>query len=168
MKTINLTAFHAILDAIVNPTFINMITVTPVRMNKTDNPFFGKVFKVKKGNYLIGTTYEKRVNINLDKEGKDTDFVAQKSNVGDHVSKVRLVNEKNKNSYLQHERFDNSIIETTYLFEGNEIPLSTFEKFIPTSSNYENQGLDKTVKVMSVTTSNIKTFNANGKTYLIV
>jgi len=168
MKTINLIAFHAILDAIVNPTFINMVTVTPVRMNKTGNPFYGKVFKVKKGNYLIGTTYENRVNNNLDKEGKDTDFVAQKSNVGNHVSKVRLVNEKNQNSYLQHERFDNSIIETTYLFEGKEIELSAFERFMPTASNYENQGLDKTVKVMSVTTSNIKTFTANGQTYLIV
>lgn len=168
MKTINLIAFHAILDAITSSTFVNMITVTPVRMNKTGNPYFGKVFKVKKGNYLIGNDYEKRVNTNLAKEGKENDFVASENKVGQHVSKVRLFNEKNQNSYLMHERFDNSIIETTYLFEGKEIELTAFEKFMPTASNYESQGLDKTVKVLSVTTSNIKTFTANGQTYLIV
>lgn len=168
MKTINLIAFHAILDAIVKPTFINMVTVTPVRMNKTGNPFFGKVFKVKKSNYLVGAEYQIRVENEQAKEGQEKTFVAQANNVGDHVSKVRIFNAKNQNSYLMHERFDNSIIETTYLFEGKEIELSAFEKFMPTASNYESQPTEKKVKVMSVTTSNIKTISVNGQTYLIV
>lgn len=167
MKTINIQNLIALLSTITTPTFINMVTETKVRMNKTGNPYFDRVYKVKQGNYLIGTTYENRVNTNLEKEGKDADFVAQKSNVGNHVSKVLLFNEKTGKHYLQHERFDNSVIDTRYVFQGQDIELSAFEKFMPTANNYENQGLEKTVKVMSVTVDNIKLITINKVTYLI-
>jgi hypothetical protein len=167
MKTINVNGLVAILSAINTPTFINMVTETKVRMNKTGNPYFDKVFKVKQGNYLIGTNYENRVNNNLVKEGKDNDFQASENKVGQHVSKCVLFNEKTGKHYLQHERFDNSIIDTRYVFEGKDIDLKAFEKFMPSSNNYENQGLDKTVKVLSVTVDNIKLITINKETYLI-
>lgn len=168
MKQITKNELIALLIGIVNPTFINMMTVTKVRMRKTGNPYHDQVFKAKIGNYLIGTEYEKRVNNNLDREGKNTDFQASENKVGEHVSKVLLFNDKTQKYYLQHERFDNSAIETRYLYKGNIIEKKVFESFISESNNYENQGLDKTVKVMSVTVDNIKQITVNGQTYTII
>lgn len=167
MKNITINNLIALLATVNSSTFISLVTVTKVRMNKTGNPYFDRVFKVKRSNFLIGNEYEKRVNTNLGKEGKDTDFVASENKVGQHVSKVLLFNEKTGKHYLQHERFDNSIIETHYVCEGKEIELSAFEKFMPTATNYENQGLEKTVKVMSVTVDNIKSISLNGETYVV-
>jgi len=168
MKTISVKQLIEILLQVTTHQFINMVTVTPVRMNKRGNPYYGEVFKAKNGNYMIGTDYEKRVNVNLSKEGQDKDFVASKNNVGDHVSKVLLYNDKTKKFYLQYERFDNSKIETTYLYKGNTIEKSAFESFMPSTNNYSNQGLDRTVNVMSVTVNNIKKITVNGETYLVV
>lgn len=168
MKTITVKQLIEILLQVTTHQFINMVTVTPVRMNKKSNPYFGEVFKAKNGNYMIGTEYQNRVNNNLAKEGEAKDFVASANKVGDHVSKVLLYNDRTEKFYLQFERFDNSKIETTYLYKGNTIEKSAFESFMPSSNNYQNQGLDKTVKVMSVTVDNIKKITVNGDTYLVV
>jgi hypothetical protein len=167
MKRIALKNLVELLTTIDKPTFINMTTQTKVRMNKTNNPFYDKVFKVKTGNYLIGSEYEKRVNNNLVKEGKENDFEAQENKVGKHVSKVLLFNEKTNKYYLQHERFDNSNIETRYVSEGKDIELKEFEKFMPKANNYENQGLEKTVNILSVTLDNILTISINKEQYVV-
>lgn len=168
MKTITKQNLIILLAGITKPTFINMITITPVRMNKTGNPYHNEVFKAKNGNYLIGTDYESRVNNNLVKEGKADNFVVSENRVGQHVSKVLLYNEKTTKHYLQHERFDNSPIETTYLYKGNAIDKTLFERFMPTVNEYENQGLEKTVKILSVTVDNIKKITVNGETLLVL
>lgn len=168
MKQITHIQLILLLSTINKSTFINMVTRTKVRMRKTNNPYFDQVFKVRSGNYLVGNDYEKRVNTNLEKEGQDSDFVASKNNVGDHVTTALLYNDRTKKYYLQYERFDNSPIETVYHYKGLPIDKVHFERFIQGSNNYENQGLDKTVKVMSVTTTNILMITVNGTKYHVV
>lgn len=168
MKTITKMQLVILLASITTNTFIHMVTRTKVRMRKTGNPYFDQIFKVRSGNYLVGNNYENRVNSNLEKEGKDADFVASKNNVGDHVTKVLLHNENTGKYYLQYERFDNSPIETVYHYNGLPIEKAKFERFISGSNNYENQGLDKTVKVMSVTVDNILMITVNGTKYHVV
>ena len=46
-------------------------------MNKTNNPYFGKVRKQTKTSALINFDYESSVNRSLQKEGKDADFEAK-------------------------------------------------------------------------------------------
>ena len=169
MKFITLLAFHALLDAITKGTFVSMVMITPVRMNKTGNPFFGRIRKVRRGNFLVGNDYEKRVIVGQGNEGQEQDFEAQASKVGVHVSKVRLFNANTQNSYVSYERFDNSPIETCYIDEnGNEVDYNLFKQFITGGSDYKNQGLQKPVKWQTVTTTNVDLFTMNGTTYKIV
>lgn len=168
MKNITHIQLILLLATIRKSTFVNMVTRTVVKMNKTGNPFYNLVYKVRTGNYLVGNEYENRVNNNLEKEGKDSDFVASKNNVGDHVTKSLLYNSNTEKYYLQYERFDNSPIDTLYTFKGLPIDKAQFERFISGSTSYENQGLTKTVKVQSVTTSNILSITVDGTRYNVV
>ena len=54
--------FLNVLNQVETPTFVHIVMETPVRMKKTNNPYFNKVMKLTSGNYLIGTDYGKRVN----------------------------------------------------------------------------------------------------------
>ena len=168
MKQITHVQLLLLLATITKSTFVNLVTRTIVKMNKKGNPYFEKVFKVRTGNYLAGNDYQNRVNTNLAKEGKETDFVGAKNNVGNHLTKALLYNENTKKYYFQYERFDNSPLETVFHFEGMPIDESKFKNFVVIPKSYENQGLIKSVKVMSVTTTNIHMLTVNGTKYHIV
>jgi hypothetical protein len=162
-----------ILMSIEKPTFTHIVTETSVRMNKgktkegtkEENPYHNKVTKLKSGNYLIGIDYESRVNNNDTKEGGEGTFEVSENKVGTHISKCLLFNEKTNKHYLFHERFDEIKPKTEYLFEGNTIDEVLFDKWVSESSNYDNQPQERKVKVLSVTTTNIKEISLNGEKY---
>ena len=49
-------------------TFVNVVMETKVGMNKKNNPYYELVTKRSKCNYLLGSTYEDRVNKNYNKK----------------------------------------------------------------------------------------------------
>ena len=164
---VNVLELVQILSNIEKPTFCNIVTETVPKMRKTNNPFFGRIVKLNETRILIGTNYENRVNNNLSKENKETDFVVSKNNVGEHFSKCVLFNENTQKFYLQYERFDEIKPKTTYLCDGQPIEKSQFDMFLQIS-NYSNQGLDREVKILSVTVNNIKEMSLNGKKYKVI
>lgn len=58
-------------------TTIGFESLTEPSMNKTNNPFFGKVLKVSSVGGMIGYDYENSVNNQLGREGKEKTFVSQ-------------------------------------------------------------------------------------------
>lgn len=164
---INTLQLVELLNKVEKSTIINMVTETTVRMNKTGNKFYNLVKKISNQNVIIGNTYENRVNNNLEREDKDRNFEVSKNNVGEHFSKVVLYNENTKKFYLQYERFNEVKPKVFYSFNDNEIDYNLFKDYIVKSSNYSNQNLDNTVKVMSVTLNNIKELSMFGKKYII-
>ena len=150
--------------------------VATVKMNKNvvidgvkiPNPFFGLIKKYSKSNIMLGTDYEKRVNNNLSKEEKETDFKAQENKVGSHVSKCVLFNENTQKHYLQYERFDEIKPQVEYKLNDSTVTKESFASYLPPVNNfYENQGLDRTVNVLSVTLDNIKELSLNKEHYVI-
>ena len=93
---INQEELISILNTIERPKFGYVVSETIVKMNKGKtkegnnevNPYHNQVVKVKKGRYLIGSDYEKRVQGNDIKEGGEGSFKSQESKVGVHISKV--------------------------------------------------------------------------------
>lgn len=174
-KKITQEELISILNTIEKPTFTHIVTETIVRMNKgktkegnkEENPYHNKIVKVKKGNFLIGSDYEKRVGENEKKEGGEGNFESQESKVGVHISKCVLFNEKLNKYYLSHERFDEVKPKTEFLFEGNTIDEVLFDKWVTESNNYENQPQERKVKWMSVSLSNIKEISLGGNKYII-
>ena len=140
-------------------TFSNFHIETVPTMNKTDNPYFGKVTKVTKGNILLGCSYKTRV-IN---ETNDVDFVPETNKVGGHVGDglCILYNENKDRYYLQYEWFEEVTPKSEYFFEGNPIEKRMFESFMGTYTPNP-----KGVNVLSVGVNNIKEITLNKVRYI--
>ena len=140
-------------------TFCWMWFETLPKMRKTDNPYFNKIVKITKGNILMGNDYKTRVIT----ETNDVNFVPEKCNVGEHISKCVLHNDNTGKDYLQYEWFEEVVPKSEYRFEGNPIEKRMFESFMGTYTPNKNG-----VNFQSVTISNIKECHFNGNEYRVV
>ncbi len=148
-------------------TFIFMETLTDVKMNKTGNPYFGRITKVTHGEYRTRPDYETRVRNNQVKEGElHPSFESQPSNVGTKVSGCVLFNEKLNTFYLQVEVFPNSVTKTEYFVDGNTpIEKDEFKNFLPSYSSPVNQELENPVVVRTFKLKSIKRISLNGEKF---
>lgn len=165
--TINETEMLTILMNVNKSTFINVVSSTNVRMNKTGNPYFDKVKKVTKSNYLIGNDYETRVQTNEGKEGMEKTFESVENSVGEHVSKCVLYNQKLNTYYLQYELFKESNPTTEYVFEGNPIEKQLFESYMVKKSSTSRQTQERKVFFQTFKLSSINEFTLDGTHYII-
>ena len=156
-----------LLSQVTTPTMINLVTKTiQTDMNKTGNPFYGKVEKVTTCNYLIGTNYENRVNNNDTKEGGEGNFEAKENSVGQHITKCVLFNENTNQHYLMVEFFKESKPKTEYYFEGNSIEKHMFESWLKQRNESSRQPQERKVNVRSFKTCNIMELSLNGNKYI--
>ena len=164
---INRQELLLLLLSVEKSTFINLVTETKVRMNKTNNPYYDKVIKKSKCNYLIGNDYETRVRTNESKEGLTPDFISQVNKVGLHVSKCVLFNDKTQSHYLQVEKFDEIKPKIDFEFEGNQIDKMLFNDFMVKVSENSRQEQERIVKVLSFKLDSIRELSLNGDYYHI-
>ncbi len=157
-----------ILSQVEKSTFINLVTETKVRMNKRNNPYFDKVIKKSKSNFLIGNDYETRVQKNESKEGLTPDFQSEENKVGTHISKCVLFNEKTQSHYLMVERFDEIKPQVEYTFEGNSIDKVLFQDYMTKVYESQKQEQERKVMVLSYKEDSIKEFTLNGQKYEVV
>lgn len=164
-----------ILNEVVKPTFTHIVSETIVKMNKEKtkegnkepNPYFNQVTKLRKGNFLIGSDYQKRVTDNDIKEGGEGNFESKESSVGVHISKCVLFNERLNKYYLSHERFPEVKPINEFIFQGNTIDKMIFDKWVSDSNNYENQPQERKVLWTTLSIDNIKEMSLNGVIYEI-
>lgn len=156
-----------ILSRVEKSTFINLVTETKLRMNKRNNPYYDKVIKKSKSNFLIGNDYETRVQTNESKEGLTPDFVSEENKVGNHVSKCVLFNDKTQSHYLMVERFDEIKPQVEYVFEGNQIDKMLFNDFMVKVSETSRQEQERKVMVLSYKLDSIKEFSLGGEHYVV-
>ena len=147
------------------PTFTNIVSEVFPKMNKTGNPYFGKVVKKSKGNYFIGGSYEDMVNNRMEKEGMEPTFESKECSVGEHISKCVQYNDNTKKHYLQYFTFPTSKPSSTFEFEGNEIDKQLFESFMVKKSEKSRQPQDNKHQPQSLTTTNIKEITLEGVHY---
>lgn len=157
-----------LLTNVKKPTFVNMVTKTLVKMNKTDNIYYNKILKTTNGNYFIGGTYEDMVNERMKKEGIQPTFVSESNSVGEHTSQCVLFNEKTNLYYLQYFVFSNSIHEVNYDYNGNWIDRNVFRSFEVKRSGTSRQPQNNKHSVLSVKINNIKEMSLNGQRYIII
>lgn len=159
-----------ILLGIVRPTFTNILYRIKVRMNKTDNPFFEKVFKTTRGNFFIGGTYEDMVNVRMEKEGIEPTFESLECKVGKHFegSKCVLFNEKLNRHYLQYFIFPTSKHTSVYEFEGDFVERDLFRSYEVKKSDSSRQPQENKHKPQSLMLSSILEITLNGTTYEVV
>lgn len=156
-----------ILSQVEKSTFINIVSKTKVRMNKTGNPYYDMIFKKSKSNYLIGNDYETRVNNNDKKEGGEGNFESVECSVGKHISKCVLYNEKLNTHYLMYERFDETPPQVEYEYNGNPIEKQLFESYMTKVSSTTRQPQERVVKFQTFKMDSINECTLNGTHYVV-
>ena len=165
--TINEQELLTLLKGIDKSTFINVVSCTNVRMNKKNNPYFDKVKKVTKSNYLIGNDYETRVQSNEGKEGLEKSFESVECSIGVHVSKCVLFNEKLNTYYLQYELFKESNPTTEFIFDGNHIEKEVFNEYLVKKSSTSRQTQERKVLFQTFKLPSIEEITLGGTHYKI-
>jgi hypothetical protein len=166
VKIVNYMDMVRVLMGVKGATPATFIAVTPVKMNKTNNPYFDKVYKTQTSNVFINFDYAASVNRALVKEGKDADFVAQPRKWGEKLPGTPIV--FHKNEYYLEARFLNNEPKVDYTFEGNPIDKAVFESYMPNRSSdsiKEHQGLENEVVIRDFKIRNIYQIKVNGVTY---
>jgi hypothetical protein len=151
--------------------FINIVTDTIVKMNKTNNPYFDKVKKHCSRNYYINSDYTKRVLENGRKEGinpEENTFQVQEMKGRKRVKNSVCIDNKTESIfYLFLEFFDEVKGSVKYTFEGNDIDKHVFQSYMVKVSENKSQPQERKVKVMTPKVENIKSFTIEGVKYIV-
>lgn len=148
-------------------TFAFIKIETNLKMNKKNNPYFGLITKKSEIRILLGSNYENRVNNNLLKESKETNFIAESCKVGNHVSECVLYNENTQLFYLQYEYFKEIKPKVDYIFNENLIEFEKFSEFVPEKKSASQKGLENKVNSITVKIENIKEISLNKIKYIV-
>jgi hypothetical protein len=149
-------------------TFAHLKMVTPVRMNKTGNPYFGRAFKRTETNILLGgRDYAEGVMTNMGRENIAGTFTAQANKQGEHISRIVLYNEKLNRHYMQVEYFTEVKPKVTYLLDNNEVDKTIFADYLVKKSNATTQPQQRQVYVFGVDITNVESLTLNGTEYRI-
>ncbi len=157
-----------LLSEVERPTFVHLVTDTKVRMNKTNNPYYDEIRKVLSSNFYIGLEYEKRVNVNREKEGKETDFLSSPLCGKVHISKCVLTDTKTRTKfYLMCEWFKRSYPKIDYIHNGNSIDKQIFESYLVKRKESEKQQLENKVNIVTYGMDSIKEIRMNRTRYIL-
>jgi hypothetical protein len=170
-QTIHITRTDmvSVLNEVVNPTFVHLVTETKVRMNKKGNPFHDQVTKYLSSNFYIGSNYQDRVNNNRVKEGVENDFVSLTPIGKRHISKCVLTDTKTETKfYLMCEWFKRSYPKVSYKFQNNTIDKVMFEDYLVKKSESERQVLENKVNIVTYLMESIKEVRMNKTQYILI
>jgi hypothetical protein len=181
IKKVSELELVVILNGIEKPTLCNVVMETEFQMLKTNNPFYdkptkswiNKYTKLSSRNYMIGGSYEQRVNNNREKEDKERDFESEKPSGKTHISKVVLIDDKTQSThYVMLEYYTKVKPTVTIQKNGNELTdpielelLNTFKQ--SSGGSYGKQELEKEVTVITPKLLNIKSITMYGTVYEI-
>lgn len=147
-------------------TAVSIDAETTPKMNKTGNPFFGRVKKFCRMDGLIGFDYENAVNNQAGREGKDERDA--KPRAWGTLTADRLFVEHKGKFYLQMKVQSSST--PIYRDEtGAEIDKAALAPYMPERTVSSTQAdLDKEIVVRDVSMENVKGMRFNGGEFEIV
>ena len=158
-----------LLNEVERPTFVHLVTETKVRMNKKGNPYHEQIVKCLSSNFYIGSEYEKRVNTNREKEGKETDFVSSPLSGKNHISKCVLTDTKTQTKfYVMCEWFKRSYPKVEYKYNGNSIDRQLFQSFEVKRKESEKQQIENKVNSVTDLIESIKEIRMNRTRYILI
>jgi hypothetical protein len=159
----------AVVIAIDQPALVDMLmknkgatAVTLVTRTETTLPC---VYKVARVNGMIGFRYENSVNNQLDREGKEADFVAKPRKWGTHIEGTPLV--EHKGNYYLELKVENSLDYRYESIAGIELDKDEINKQLPPKKSYPNQGTDKAIILRDYKVENILSMTYRGHCYLV-
>ena len=155
------------LARIAGATFATLKTETEVKMNKTNNPYYGRVTKTGEMNVTLNFIYANSVNNQRTKEGNDEVFVPHQRKWGVRIEKTPFV-EHNGKMYLEA-KCNAAAKNVQYFLDGILIDKAQIEAFLPVvKSGAEHQGVEKEIIVRDFAMESIRGINFGGNQFQIV
>lgn len=153
VQKINHEELVEILKQVERGEFVNIESVTPVKMKKTGNPYYNQVLKVSSKNVRCLPDYEKRMK----KETENPDFQS-KPNWFEHISPCVVKHRQNDNTYFMYETFEGQSVRNEFIHNGEVINKEVIEPYLPTYN-------DREVQVFTISTDNIRKLSYKGLKY---
>ena len=156
-------------------TIINVIANTEVKMNKTNNPYFGRVTKLSIERMQFGYSYQNAVNNRLDKVGEEKDFIADKLVWGEWLYPNKVITHKGA-LYMRTYNMKNAEYRCFYMVDGRKATpqeIAEFTPFIQKSSSFskkqaESGLVENQVKPKNFKFSSLVRITMNKTKYIIV
>jgi hypothetical protein len=156
--------------------FVGITYITEVKMNKSGNPYYGRVTKRTKVQVDFNGVYQNKVNNSIGRNlGVEGEFVTSPLPYGKWM--VGLVNkfyEHKGEIYLRLYEHKGAVAHVTYYLDGVEIgerEMENLRPHLPKNSWYSKKqaemGLSKSemVKPYGVKLKNVESITLNGVTY---
>jgi hypothetical protein len=163
MKKITKDELREIINGVKGTTFVSIDMESEARMRKTGNPYVGAT-KVVTLSGAIGYDYTSSVNRQLDREGKETNFVAQPRAWG-----------KWENNWIEHKGFYylpvkvQGASDPIFKYNGAVLEKSTLEPFLQESHKpHTQEALEKEVVVRDVKIDNIRKIRVLGDEFEVI
>jgi len=158
----------SVLMNVENPTFVNLVTKTKVRMNKKGNPYHDQVRKELKSNFYIGGEFIKRVRKTYENEGIEDTFEVEGLKGKEHISKVVLKDTKTgEKRYMMCEWFKRSYPKIEFKFEGNSIDRQLFQDYEVKKYESQKQKSENKVNIVTYSFESITEFRLNKVRYIV-
>lgn len=152
-QTIDKSTLVEILSQVERGEFVNIESITNVKMRKTGNPYYNEVVKRSSKNVRCLPDYEKRVQ---NKTG-NTEFQSA-PNWFEHISPCVVKHRNNDNTYFMYETFEGQSVRNEYIHNGEVINKEVLTPYLPTYNERE-------VQVFTIKTDNIKKISYKGVRY---
>jgi hypothetical protein len=143
--------------------------VTEPKLTKEGKQRFGNVTKIANVGCMIGYKYENAVNNELEREGKEREFLSQPlwNGKGKRISTALSKHIEKGTFYLTYKAQQTF---RSFHFDSvlNLIPNALIKMYFPQSDPAKYQGVDKPVYHREIAVENIKRLKVRGTTYEIV
>ena len=130
---------------------------------------FGSVIKLANVGGMVGYNYENSVNNQLEREGKERDFMSQPlwNGAGKRISTALSMHVGKGTFYLTYKA--QQTFRALYLDSAlNLIPSAIIKQYFPKSDPAKYQGTEKAVYHREISIDNVKRLKFQGTTYVII
>lgn len=153
------------LKAVKGATFAGVVTETEPKVNKSC-PLAIK--KLTISNVILGAFYERSVNRQLEREEKESDFVAQPRKWGNHILGTPLVEHVKDGERKEYLACQFRSAEASYLVNGETVEKESIAEYLPKESDpREVQGTEKAVVYRTYSLESIREITLNGETLIV-
>ena len=143
----------------------------PSGFKKTGNPFYGRVKKLSGWGFDVNIDYSRKVNLQLERENKEADFVAKET----YTEQVNKIVHRHK---VQREKLYMSCFPalsfgqfTEYLVDGRPATkeeIAQIKTFLPAkNTDSGRQGTEKKIEIRKPLLTNIYLISLAGKRYFV-
>lgn len=153
IQKIDKSTLVEILSQVEKGEFVNIESITNVKMKKTGNPYYNSVVKRSSKNVRCLPDYEKRVQ----NKTNNPEFES-KPNWFQHISPCVVKHRNNDNTYFMYETFEGQSVRNEFIHNGQPIQKEVIQPFLPEYKERE-------VQVFTIKTDNIKKISYKGVRY---